>query len=147
MSLVLNESLNHINKEFRNLGVARTYRFTQTGRGYDAVVEVAGDTTVIGNGYANVADVVADLYLNAFEAMSKHAGSLKAQTTNPLPALAVYETIRDLVDVAVEGVEARERDADGLTDRLNVQAGQYAVERGKVIIDQFSDAYRGGDLK
>jgi hypothetical protein len=66
---------------------------------------------------------------------------------DPLPSRAMYETIRDLNEVAVDGIEARERDADGITDRLNVAAGQYAIERAKVFLDQYSDAYNGGDLK
>lgn len=65
---------------------------------------------------------------------------------NPLPTRSMYETIRDLTELAVDGIEARERDADGIDDKLNVAAGQYAIERGKVFVEQYSDAYRGGDL-
>lgn len=66
--------------------------------------------------------------------------------TNPLPSRAMYETIRDLLDVAVDGIEARDRDADGIEDKLNAAAGQYAIQRGRVFVDQYEDAYNGGDL-
>ena len=65
---------------------------------------------------------------------------------NPLPTRAMYETIRDLTELAVDGIEARAKDADGIEDKLNVAAGQYAIERGQVFVDQYSDAYAGGDL-
>lgn len=147
MSIVLKGTVDSVNAQFKALGIARKYSYTSDGRSFSIFVDSENDQLAIGEGYGNTADACADLYMNAFDAAASWAASFKRDADSPMPTRRVYETIRDLVDVAVDGVEARQRDADGLDDRLNVEEGQYAVERGKVIIAQFSDAYRGNDLK
>lgn len=97
--------------------------------------------------YATTADAIADLYMAAFDDSIAAYEALKRSVENPLPSKAVYETIVSLTEVALDGVEVRKRDADGIADALAVEEAQYAVSRGQVIVDHYADAYRGGDLK
>lgn len=147
MSLVLRESIKSINDQFAKLGVKREYSVTEKGQGYDLFVKIPDASAAVGNGYGSVGDAIADLYLDAFDAMSGWAASFKKSADDPLPSKAMYETIRDLTEVAVDGVEARKSDETCLADRLNTESGQYAVSRGQTFVDHYSDAYRGGDLK
>jgi hypothetical protein len=146
MSIALRGNIDDINKKFAARGIRRVYSFTDTN-GVNLHVTTDGCLSVIGEGYGNLADAIGDLYLDAFNAMAQWTNTLKAALENPLPSKVVYEIISDLVDVACDGVDARKEDEDGLDDRLNTQAGQHAVERGRIILDQYSDAYNGGDLK
>lgn len=147
MSILMRGTIEGINKNFSAVGIKREYSFTDTASGLNLYVTSGGERTIIGESYGNSADAIADLNGDAFAAMSEWAAAFKKSADDPLPTLAMYETIRDLTEVAVDGVEARKADETCFADRLNYEAGQYAVARGQAFVDHYSDAYRGGDLK
>lgn len=64
----------------------------------------------------------------------------------PVLTYHLYLALRDILPVAVDGVEARQRDADGLADRLAVVEGQSAIERIKFYVEEFRERAEGGDL-
>lgn len=145
MSLVLQTAITDINRRFHAVGDKREYSFTDTD-GLNLFVTAGSGRTTIGEGY-NLADAVADLYGDAFRAMHECAYSLQRDADNPSPTRVMYEIIRDLTQVAVDGVESRRAEEACFADRLNTEAGQYAVARGQTFLDHYSDAYHGGDLK
>lgn len=151
-SVNIHDALADCNKFMADAGLMTRYSYAyNSGEGLHVVEAKDGPCSprvVSADTLRNSYDAV---YRDACFGLAQRAGNLHtalhAAESDPLPSRVVYEVLSDLVDVACDGVDARARDADGLADRINVQNGQHALERGRIILDQYSDAYRGGDLK
>lgn len=85
--------------------------------------------------------------LNRLRALGHEPNVYRPEPTELVMTRHLYETLVALNEVAVDGVEARERDADGPEDRLNVTEGQVAIERAKYYIAEYAERYNAGDLK
>ncbi len=59
----------------------------------------------------------------------------------------LYETLVELVDLATDGQESRDNDADGPVDRLRACESNNALSRGKFYVEEYAERYRNGDLK
>lgn len=59
----------------------------------------------------------------------------------------LYETIIALTELAVDGKDARERDADGPEDRRAIAEAEGTIIMGQHYVREYEEQYRNGDLK
>lgn len=58
----------------------------------------------------------------------------------------LYETLTELLDLAIVGAEAQEREADGPADRLRVAEAAATIERAKFYVNEYAERFAAGDL-